>query len=131
MSMYETNHEETTMVAETPVEETGLYPVDPAAYEQSEGYFEEGVPVEAVIGLGIAAAAAGAVIANKDKIKGFFGGLKKKRLDKLAKKLANQGYEVHGPAEIVEEEPAAEEEVPAEEAKDDKKPKKNKKNKKG
>lgn len=126
MSMYETNiNEETTMVAETPVEETGLYPVEAAAYEQSE-HFEEGVPVEAVIGLGIAAAAVGAVVANKDKIANFFGGLKKKRLDKLAKKLADQGYEVYGPAEIVEEAPAAEE-APAEEVKnEDKKPKKNK-----
>ena len=130
MSMYETDiTEETTMVAETPVEETGLYPVDPAAYEQSEGVFEDGVPVEAVIGLGIGAALIGAAVANKDKIKGFFGGLKQKRLDKLAKKLADQGYEVYGPDEIVEEEPAAEE-APAEEVKDDK-DKKSKKNKKG
>lgn len=126
MSNYETiNNEETTMVAETPVEETGLYPVEPAAYEQSEGYFDEGVPVEAVIGLGIGAALIGAAVANKDKIAGFFENRKKKRLDKLAKKLADQGYEVHGPAEIVEEEPA--EEAPAEEVKDDK----SKKNKKG
>lgn len=129
MSMYDTNiNEETPVVMETPIEEThDLYPADPAAYEQSEGYFEEGVPVEAVIGLGIAAALTGAAVANKDKIKGFFGGLKKKRLDKLAKKLANQGYEVYGPDVIVEEEPVAEE-APAEEVKDDKdkKPKKKK-----
>lgn len=119
MSNYETNiNEETTMVAETPVEETGLYPVEAAAYEQSEAVFEEGVPVEAVIGLGIGAALIGVAVANKDKIAGFFGGLKKKRLDKLAKKLADQGYEVYGPDKIVEEEPA--EEAPAEEVEDDK-----------
>lgn len=127
MSNYETNiNEETTMVADTPVEETNyLYPVDPAACEQSEGVFEDGVPVEAVIGLGIGAALIGAAVANKDKIKGFFGGLKQKRLNKLAKKLTDQGYEVYGPAEIVEEEPVAEE-APVEEVKEDKKSKKNK-----
>jgi hypothetical protein len=125
--MYETNHEETTMVAETPVEETNYqYPAEAAAYEQSEAYFEEGVPVEAVIGLGIGAAVIGAVVANKDKIANFFGGLKQKRLDKLAKKLTDQGYEVHGPTEIVEEEPAAEE-APAEEVPDKKDKKKSKK----
>lgn len=129
MSMYETNiNEETNVVTETPIEETGYqYPVEAAAYEQSEAHFEDGVPVEAVIGLGIAAAAVGAVVANKDKIKGFFGDLKKKRLDKLAKKLSDKGYEVYGPAEVVEAEAAAEE-SPAEEEVDktDKKPNKKK-----
>lgn len=119
MSMYETNiNEETTMVAETPVEETGLYPVDPAAYEQSEGYFEEGVPMEAVIGLGIGAALIGAAVVNKDKIAGFFGGLKKKRLDKLAKKLEDSGYAVFEPVTKDDR---------VDEVEDDSKPEENKK----
>lgn len=112
MSMYEIINEETNEVMETPVEET-TYPEAPATYELPEESYDEGIPVEVVIGLGAAAGLIGLAVAKKDQIAGFFGGLKQKRLDKLAKKLEAQGYEVHAPAEIceAEEEPVDEDEA--------------------
>lgn len=115
MSMYETINEETNVVEETPVEET-VYPEAPAAYELPEESYDEGVPVEVVIGLGAAAGLIGLAVAKKDKIADFFGGLKQKRLDKLAKKLEAQGYAVYAPAVVAEaeEEPVDEDEAESE-----------------
>lgn len=114
---YEINEEIKNEVYVAPAEEDRyLVPEEPAAYEQSEPAYEEGIPVEALVGTVIVAGAIGAVIANKDKIKGFFGGLKQKRLDKLAKKLANHGYEIYGPETCAID--AEYEEIPEEEEAD-------------